>query len=468
MIEKINRIKRKLDKSTNPNEVYIYKAVLDSYEHKLRNLLASDLTEDEIKDILEAINNKQRELRSKIDLLSRSDYNLEEIDRLRDFLRILDDYKTILRTNLRMPQKDENNDIKENFSIELAIALSKVKNVVLKRSNFSSSVNYDYEPDYDTIGKLIDIDSNEELVQELIQYTETSDELEDFKKYARRRIHAREEFDKLLPVNNILSIYNLLIERYFSAKTNYDKLLIERNEKLSRLEELKKNTNPLSNLFKKNTINKLSEEINVLNQRLNHVKEDLSHARRQVDICVDGLKESRLKTLFKFNREILFTLGYIPTKENPFCDSKLDVTFQDILDSATPTDVEYFIGSNLHNINEENLSEIMAYFDEVVARLQSRIEIYEKAKKESYYELSDEAKELLEKEPELVRTLVTLNTTTNKYGIKSMSYIYALDGLSASDDITTTEAINMIYREDESITWSTNPLTKSATVLAKK
>ena len=464
MLKNVQRIKGRLEKSTNHNEVYLYKTILDNYEIQIRNILTSPLNREEKDDLLSSIKTKQQELR---ELLKSSEKTIE-IDRLKDFLARLEQYKNILLSDHITAPNDPNHDLQRDLQMELALGLSEVRNVVYQRSNYSSPTTYTYEPDYTNIARLIEIDSDKDLTGELISYTKIVEELEDYKKYAEKRFRVQEEFAKLLPSSKLLSDYQDLIDEYFNRISIIADVTAERKKVAQKLGELQGLTNPIKKHFAKKSIAILESQLAQLSEQLTGLKERLASLTQRINDFINGIEDNKLHNLFRFNKEILLTLGYIPSKANPFNNNELDLTFQELLNSNAPTDIHYFIGSNLHCINDENLTEINAYLDEIVLRLKLRIDELEEHLDLVHMGLSPEASTIIEKEPEIAKTVVALNKTINRFGVGGMDYIYALDALNNINAMGVSDLTEYINSSYESVPWVSNPLAKTNKRLSKK
>ena len=142
------------------------------------------------------------------------------------------------------------------------------------------------------------------------------------------------------------------------------------------------------------------------------------------------------------NKRIVFALDYMPYTKNPFLANNLDVTFTEAMNSANPDDLQYFIISNLHNITEDNLKEMINYLKELTKRYERVLD----SKRLNIVGLMDgmflDEKEIIS-DSYLGAFIDKVNNVSDENGIKLIHYIKMLLNIHNSN-LTIDDVIDVI------------------------
>lgn len=459
MISKVNRIKQKIKESNNPNEIHIYKTILEYYEQKVREYISGSLTESESKTLLNTINNKLEDLRSKIKI----ETNQLKLGRLRTFARTLEEYERIIKSGQKSPKKSHPSEYKDTLSMELAIELSSFKDLLF---HIKDKDTFEYEPDRDTVSRIIELDSNPTYVKELSELYEKTSEYDEVSNSYVRRITIMDHLQEIQESKDLLELYNYLITRYFSSRKSLEEAHENRKKVQKEYSQLAHISHgPISKLVHKKRLDFLQGELKKLNKCIETRSSNIESIAKQLQIFSDDISNPDLKIVFKYNTNIVLSPNSTPCKSDPFNNDSLTISFKDAINSDNQNDILFFLGNNLHGITPEILEGIIDYLDKTIDLLESKLLGLENDINLLRASLSKDSQTLLETDPSLAKLLVNLNTLTNKYGIKPITYIYALDAIDVTDDLIAPDIDRAILFSEELLTWTPTVLSKSGKAL---
>ena len=286
--------------------------------------------------------------------------------------------------------------------------------------------------DYDMLAKIVSYSDNKSISS----YFEMKKEEDTLEAYLNSRDKALRSLNYLLNNIDVIEVYKLFLNRYFFL-TKKDKSIRE---------ELKDANLEYSKISKRLFSRKKKEElldlIVNLKDKLAINNKEINKVKRYIEMLIDKLANEKISYLLMNNKRIIFALDYMPYTKNPFLANNLDVTFTEAMNSANPDDLQYFIISNLHNITEDNLKEMINYLKELTKR-------YERVLESKRLNIVGLMNDMFLDEKEIISDsylgafIDKVNSTSDENGIKLIHYIKMLLNIHDSD-ITIDDVIDVI------------------------
>ena len=423
MLEEIKKEREDYQLTTNPNERNLILQSLGVLDANTQFFLVNLEDEEEKSKLINLIKKKKEELKvffNTEEATKNSDEELRQkflyYDKLNMYLGCL------LRKNMHT-----NIDLIELKDLYEGLLLANISKEEKELITTNGEV-----VDYDMLAKIVSYSDNKSISS----YFEMKKEEDTLEAYLNSRDKALRSLNYLLNNIDVIEVYKLFLNRYFFL-TKKDKSIREElkdaNLKYSKISKRlfgRKKKEELLNL-----ISHIKDKLDVNNKEINKVK-------RYVEMLIDKLANEKISYLLMNNKRIVFALDYMPYTKNPFLANNLDVTFTEAMNSANPDDLQYFIISNLHNITEDNLKEMINYLKELTKRYERVLD----SKRLNIVGLMDgmflDEKEIIS-DSYLGAFIDKVNNVSDENGIKLIHYIKMLLNIHNSN-LTIDDVIDVI------------------------
>ena len=405
---KNEEVKNKLN--INSKEIYIYKTILDVYETIINNYLLNITNEEEKSKLIMHIKMGIATIKNANDFPFKDAY----IRRLEGYLKSINNKEAKKTVNIK--------EIKENYFYNLLNILSSKKDLLIAPGMVINENNLD---------SIIGLIDDKELMNEVSKYIQLELDVKDVKDYIHTRSNALKMLQKLAENMPLVDKYKLILKHYFEYKIENKYVLDIKKEKVSEYHAYEESA--LDKLLYRSRIETLKEIIANLNTYINNTNAKILNKKIELENFIANITDNELYYIFDFNKDIILTLDRLSNSINPFFNKNLDVSFEGAMSSLRKSDILYFISSNIYDITEENLSEILNYLSIMIDKYTSALNVKERYLEKYQNEMSDDAKSIVSNNHDIALLATNLISKESINGIRPIAYLYTLDLINNLD-----------------------------------
>ncbi len=405
---KNEEVKNKLN--INSKEIYVYKTILDVYETIINNYLLNITSEEEKSKLIMYIKKGIATIKNANDFSFKENY----IRRLEGYLKCIDNKEVKKSVNIK--------EIKENYFYNLLNILSSKKDLLIAPGMVINENNLD---------SIIGLIDDKELMNEVSKYIQLELDVKDVKDYIHTRSNALKMLQKLAENMPLVDKYKLILKHYFEYKIENKYVLDIKKEKIAEYHAYEESA--LDKLLYRSRIETLKEIIANLNTYINNTNAKILNKKIELENFIANITDNELYYIFDFNKDIILTLDRLSNSINPFFDKNLDVSFEGAMSSLRKSDILYFISSNIYDITEENLSEILNYLSIMIDKYTSALNVKERYLEKYQNEMSDDAKLVVSNNHDIALLATNLTSKESINGIRPIAYLYTLDLINNLD-----------------------------------
>ena len=420
MLEEIKKERSNYELTTNSKEKELIIQSLKIKDAHIQSYLANLTNAEERKRLIDLLKSKIKKLRET--LSTGNGKNNEEELQLKFF------YYEKLNTYL-----DCLNKKKSYIDIDLVSLNNLYERLLLE------SINTDARKIITINNTIIDYEKLSDIVffserKDINTYTLMKKEIDEISDYLNSRIRALSSLTSISKNIETIELYKILLDKYFELERKDKNIQKEIKDFMTKYSK--------KHIFSKKKKEELLEERQNLEDRSAIIHKEINKTIIYLELVINEIANKKLSYLLMNNKRIVFALDYMPYCENPFVANNLDVTFKQAMNSTDPFDLQYFIISNLHNINENNIQDIINYLKELIKRYKNVLE-NRKNQLDSFKEdMFLDEKEVVMNDS-LIKFIYDLNNQVDTNGIKLIDYVKILLNIKHYD-ITFDDVIDII------------------------